>query len=132
QSGARTITDTMIVTMLDVTVCEVWNQIRFMMPPMISITIKIVTNIRANLDPLRSPTPTGCGAPCGQAHDELGSQFLTLLKRFISNDLGWNSSQVANRSTRICSTANPRDWFSRRIQAAIWVAGYACSFSDAD
>jgi hypothetical protein len=31
QSRASTITETMIVMMLDVTVCAVWNQIRLMM-----------------------------------------------------------------------------------------------------
>jgi hypothetical protein len=58
QSKASTITNTMIAIMLDVTVCEVWNQISEVMAPMMSITIKIVTSIRASRDPLRRPIPT--------------------------------------------------------------------------
>ena len=48
----------MIAIMLDVTVCEVWNQISEVMALMMSITIKIVTSIRASRDPLRRPIPT--------------------------------------------------------------------------
>jgi hypothetical protein len=44
--------------MADVTVRLLRNQIKLATPPRMSITIKIVTSIRENLDPLRRPTPT--------------------------------------------------------------------------
>jgi hypothetical protein len=58
-----TITDTMIVRMLDLTVCEVWNQMKFKVALMMSIIIKIATSIRANPDPLRR-TPTAILTVC--------------------------------------------------------------------
>jgi len=37
----------MIVRMLDVTVCEAWNQMKFKVALMMSIIIKIATSVRA-------------------------------------------------------------------------------------